>query len=198
MGAAEWMHVIPLFITQAESKNKNDSKHHILNVTPETNPSFLVPIPATILPLRHIWSRTVGPGRAQHTPGWAYSRLRRWCCCCSWPWSGWNTCRRLWSAAAWSSGPAGASFVAAGQSVQKPRSWYIQASSQIFVSRWLPSDSNSTARYPSEIEKSPDRGGEREKVFRVFFWMPETVFVCWLTPWLITKRDFFLRPLIKV
>lgn len=122
-------------------------------------------IHATILPSRRIWNRTAGPRRAQHTPGWPYSLPRRWCYCCSWPWSDWNTCRRLWSAAAWSSGPAGAGFVAAGQSVQKPQSWYIQASSQIFVSRWLPSDSSSTARYPSERERER---GEKENSLWVF------------------------------
>lgn len=156
---------------QQSNKNTMILKSKNLNLTPEMNPSFLIYIHATILPLRHIWSRTAGPGRAPRTPGWPYSLLRRWYYCCSSPWSEWNTCQRFWSAATWSSGPAGAGFVAAGQSVQKPQSWYIQASSQIFVSRWLPSDSNSTARYPSQREKSTKRGGgrgEKEKSLWVF------------------------------
>lgn len=143
-----------------------------------------------ILPFLHIWSRTAGPGRAQNTPGWPYSLLHMWCCCCSWPWSDWNTYQRLWSAAGGGSGPAGGGSVAGGQSVQKPQSRYIPASNQIFVSRWLPSDSNSTARYPSRREKSTKRS-EKEKVFESF-WMLKSVFVLWLTLWLIIKRDFFL------
>lgn len=127
--------------------------------------SFILIHLATILPLRHIWSRTADPGRAQHTPGWPYSLLYRRYCCCSRPCSSWNTRQRLCSAAAWSSGPAAAGFAAEGQSVQTPQSWYIQASSQIFVVHWLPSDSNSTARYPSKRKRHQKEGerGEREK-----------------------------------
>lgn len=108
---------------------------------------------ATVSHLRCIWSRTAGPGRARRTPGPPYSRRHRRCCCCSWPWSGWSTRRRFCCAAAWSSGPAAAGCAAAGQPVQKPPSWYIPASSRTFVSGWLPSDSSSTARYPSEGRK---------------------------------------------
>ena len=135
---------------------------HLRKIPSESIPSIQLHV--TILPHWHIWSRPAGPGRAQHTPAWPYTRPHRWPGCRSSPWSSWSTGRRPWSAAAWSSGPAAAGSVAAGQSVQTPQSWYIQASSQGFVSHWLPSDSNSTARYPSQRERHGEGGRERGRV----------------------------------